>query len=83
MVKLLLMVNCSLTRSSTTNCCNLPERFWVDLVLRNPLDTEVNLSDLKIVVEEAHTANAEPSEGFIEVESINDVVLGPRETQTV
>ncbi|KZP10535.1 hypothetical protein FIBSPDRAFT_1051266 [Athelia psychrophila] len=58
------------------------ETFWIDLVLRNPLDTEVNLSNLTVTVQEAaSTSNSALSQ--VEVEIIDDVVLGAKETRTI
>ncbi|KAJ7630805.1 ER-golgi trafficking TRAPP I complex 85 kDa subunit-domain-containing protein [Roridomyces roridus] len=56
------------------------ETFHVDLVLRNPLGTEVNLSNLTIVVEEK---NGSSSTSFVDVEVLDDITLGPRESRTV
>ncbi|KAF8167761.1 ER-golgi trafficking TRAPP I complex 85 kDa subunit-domain-containing protein [Crassisporium funariophilum] len=61
-------------------CTN--DLFWVDLVLRNPLDAEVNLSNLTLAVQEL-LASSEGPEDFIEVEVIKEVTLGPKETLTV
>jgi hypothetical protein len=60
-----------------------PEVFWVDLVIRNPLDAEVNLSKLTVIMGEAPSHDAEPTKTFVEVDVIDDVVLGARETRTV
>jgi hypothetical protein len=43
------------------------------------LDTEVNLANLTVVVED----QTEPAGDFVEVEIINDVILGAREMRTV
>jgi len=77
------MVSHWLRGGFTIDHCIISERFWVDLVLRNPLDTEVNLSNLTIVVEEPNGTYTGPIDAFVEVESIDDVVLGARETRTV
>jgi trafficking protein particle complex subunit 8 len=63
--------------------CIISEKFWVDLVLRNPLDSEVNLSNLTVVVEVSQAAYADPPDTFVELEIISDVILGARETRTV
>jgi hypothetical protein len=57
----------------------LSERFWVDLILHNPLDAEVNLSNLTIVVEDANGEQVKD----VEVEVVDAIVLGSKETQTV
>jgi hypothetical protein len=61
----------------------LPETFFVDLVLRNPLDAELNLSNVTIVVKESHSDDASSSKSFLDVEVVEDVTLGPRESRTV
>ncbi|KAJ7900204.1 ER-golgi trafficking TRAPP I complex 85 kDa subunit-domain-containing protein [Mycena olivaceomarginata] len=61
----------------------LSETFFVDLVLRNPLDAEVNLSNVTIVVEESHSGDASSSKSFLDVEVVEDLTLGPRESRTV
>ncbi|KAF7306800.1 hypothetical protein MIND_00471700 [Mycena indigotica] len=55
------------------------ETFYVDLLLRNPLDTEVNLSNLTVLVDQ----EASTSQPFVEVEVINDITLGPGESSTI
>ncbi|KAJ7071158.1 ER-golgi trafficking TRAPP I complex 85 kDa subunit-domain-containing protein [Mycena amicta] len=52
------------------------ETFYVDLLLRNPLDTEVNLSKLTVLVDQA----SPPS---VEVEVVDDITLGPGESLTI
>lgn len=59
------------------------ESFWVDLVLCNPLDVEVNLSNLTVAVEESEPDGSSSSKGGIEVEVAEEVILGPRESRTV
>jgi hypothetical protein len=58
-----------------------PEAFWIDLVFKNPLDADINLSNLTVVVEEMLSSRSVPAESVVEV--IDDVVLGPKETRTV
>ncbi|KAG5652297.1 hypothetical protein H0H81_005519 [Sphagnurus paluster] len=62
---------------------SVDETFWIDLVLHNPLDTEVNLSNLTLIVQEANALESFTSAAFIQVETIDDVVLNGRETRTV
>lgn len=52
----------------------------MDLVLQNPLDTEVNLSNLTVIVQTSHT---DSTEDFVEVEIIKEVTLGAKETSSV
>ncbi|KIY70143.1 hypothetical protein CYLTODRAFT_392434 [Cylindrobasidium torrendii FP15055 ss-10] len=54
------------------------ETFWVDVSLHNPLDTEVNLSQFTVLVEES---NSEGPSTSIDVETIDDVLLGPKESR--
>jgi hypothetical protein len=46
------------------------ERFWVDLSIQNPLESDITLGDLTVVVE-------------ADAEVIEEVMLGPRETRLV
>lgn len=57
------------------------ETFWVDLVIRNPLDTEVTLSALTLVV--CDPKSGEPIPDVVEVEVVDDVSLNSRESRTV
>ncbi|PPQ67072.1 hypothetical protein CVT25_005673 [Psilocybe cyanescens] len=58
------------------------ELFWVDLIMHNPLDAEINLSNVTLVVE-ATTVASEPAEDFVEVEIIKEVILSAKGTITV
>ncbi|KAJ7932534.1 ER-golgi trafficking TRAPP I complex 85 kDa subunit-domain-containing protein [Mycena leptocephala] len=68
---------------SKTGKVVVDETFFVDLVLRNPLDAELNLSNVTIVVKESHSDDASSSKPFLDVEVVEDVTLGPRESRTV
>ena len=59
------------------------EIFWVDLVVKNPLDVEVALSALTIRVRDGTSPDADTVPDFVEVERIDDVILGARDTRTV
>ncbi|TBU62053.1 ER-golgi trafficking TRAPP I complex 85 kDa subunit-domain-containing protein [Dichomitus squalens] len=59
------------------------ETFWVDLVLRNPLDVEVSLSALTVTVREASSLDEDTTRDFVQVEVIEDVSLGPKDTRTI
>jgi len=61
----------------------ISETFWLDLVLRNPLDAEVNLSNLTLTVKESNSEDPCSSKAYIEVELIDDLVLGAKELRTV
>lgn len=60
-----------------------PETFWVDLVLRNPLDVEVTLSGFTVGVRESSSEDGESAKEFVEVEIIDGIVLGAMDTRTV
>lgn len=51
--------------------------------MRNPLDVEVSLSGLSVIVQEKSAPENSPTPNFIEVEVIDGVSLGPREFRTV
>ena len=53
----------------TVSTC-FAETFWVDLSIHNPLESEITLGDLTIVVE-------------AETEVIDEVTLNPKETRLV
>ncbi|KAF8273905.1 ER-golgi trafficking TRAPP I complex 85 kDa subunit-domain-containing protein [Lactarius quietus] len=58
------------------------EAFWVDLVVHNPFNSEVNLSDLTVVVAgPADSPDWTPD--LVDVEVLDDIVLDPRETRTI
>ncbi|OCH95835.1 hypothetical protein OBBRIDRAFT_767184 [Obba rivulosa] len=59
------------------------EAFWVDLVLRNPLDVEVVLSGFTLAVKEAGSEEISPAEDLAEIEVIDDIVLGGKEIRTI
>jgi hypothetical protein len=57
----------------------LPELFWMDLIMENPLDAEINVSNVTLVVNE----NLASAGDFLEVEVIKDVTLGPHASTSV
>ncbi|KZT72776.1 hypothetical protein DAEQUDRAFT_749133 [Daedalea quercina L-15889] len=59
------------------------EYFWVDLGIRNPLDVEVNLSGLSVIVREASSSDHSTTPDFVEVEVVDGITLGPREYRTI
>ncbi|KAI0715153.1 ER-golgi trafficking TRAPP I complex 85 kDa subunit-domain-containing protein [Earliella scabrosa] len=59
------------------------ETFWVDLVVRNPLEVDVTLSNLTVTVRETSSKDVDTTQDFVEVEVIEDVTLGPRDTRTI
>lgn len=62
----------------------MSETFWVDLVVRNPLDAELNLANLTLVVRDVNGSHPEDeSDPLVDVDIIEDVVLAPQEIRTV
>ncbi|KII93831.1 hypothetical protein PLICRDRAFT_36073 [Plicaturopsis crispa FD-325 SS-3] len=59
------------------------ETFWVDVVLRNPLDAEINLANLTLAVKERSSENFDSAREFVEVENLNEITLGAGETRTI
>lgn len=59
------------------------ETFWVDVALRNPLDVEVTLSALTVSIREASAKDADTNPDFVEVEIVDDIVLGAKDTRMV
>ncbi|KAH8982598.1 ER-golgi trafficking TRAPP I complex 85 kDa subunit-domain-containing protein [Lactarius akahatsu] len=58
------------------------ESFWVDLVVHNPFDSEVNLSDLTVVVA-GPPDSLDWTPDLVDVEVLDEIVLDPRETRTI
>ncbi|PPQ62964.1 hypothetical protein CVT24_006070 [Panaeolus cyanescens] len=54
------------------------ELFWVDLALYNPLDAEITLSNLTVVVQQGKKGDYTPAD-FVEVEVLKELVLPPRQ----
>jgi hypothetical protein len=54
----------------------------VDLVIHNPFNTEVNLSELTVIVT-GLPSGSEWSPELADVEILDEVVLDPKETRTV
>ena len=54
----------------------------MDLVVHNPFNSEVNLSDLTVVVAEP-TNSPDWNPNLVDVEVLDEIVLDPRETRTV
>jgi hypothetical protein len=61
----------------------ITETFWIDLFLRNPLDAEVNLSNVTVFLEESDARDSSSTSAFVEVELVENVVLAPKESLTV
>ena len=63
---------------------SVPETIWADFVLKNPLQVDVELTDLTVVVKEAgETQSDEAQTGLVEVEVIDKISLAPGEQRTV
>lgn len=58
------------------------ESFWVDVALQNPLDTEVTLTNLALVVE-AKDKDTSWIHKYVTVECVDEIVLGAKEHRTV
>ncbi|KAG0696032.1 ER-golgi trafficking TRAPP I complex 85 kDa subunit-domain-containing protein [Suillus ampliporus] len=58
------------------------EAFWVDITLRNPLDTEVTLANPTVIVESSSGDAAWIQDNVI-IETAEDTVLYPKETRTI
>jgi hypothetical protein len=54
----------------------------VDLVVHNPFDTEVNLSELTVIVT-GIPSGSEWSPELVDVEILDEIILDPKETRTV
>ncbi|XP_006454644.1 hypothetical protein AGABI2DRAFT_182617 [Agaricus bisporus var. bisporus H97] len=60
------------------------ESFWVDLVVRNPLDAELNLANLTLVVRDMNgTQPDDESHPLVDVDVIEDVFLSPLESRII
>ena len=59
------------------------EPFWIDVVLRNPLNVEVTLSNLTVVVRDSKAEDPSVNADFVNVEVIEDLTLGARDSRTV
>lgn len=57
--------------------------FWVDVIMKNPLDAEVSLSNVTVVVQEKSPSEGTIISDFVEVEVIKEVTLGPKATTSV
>ncbi|KIJ68594.1 hypothetical protein HYDPIDRAFT_125323 [Hydnomerulius pinastri MD-312] len=58
------------------------ETFWVDVTLRNPLDTEVTLANLTLVLEAQNQDSAWVAEN-VNVEVIEEVTLSAKESRSI
>ncbi|GJE87623.1 ER-golgi trafficking TRAPP I complex 85 kDa subunit-domain-containing protein [Phanerochaete sordida] len=70
-------------RLQPTGKAAVHDPFWIDVVLRNPLNVEVTLADLTVVVQDASAEGQTSTPDFVEVETIDDLVLGARESRTI
>lgn len=58
------------------------EAIWVDLVVHNPFNAEVNLSELTVIVT-GFPSGSEWSPELVDVEILDEIILDPKETRTV
>ena len=54
----------------------------MDLVVHNPFNTEVNLSELTVIVT-GLPSGSEWSRELVDVEILDEIILDPKETRTV
>lgn len=54
----------------------------MDLIMQNPLDAEINLSNVTLVVNE-NLSNPTSVDDFIEVEVIKEVTIAPQSSTSV
>lgn len=59
------------------------ETLWADFVLYNPLDTEVELWDFTVVVQEAANDDATSAREYLDIEVIDKITMKGMETRTV
>ncbi|KIY45752.1 hypothetical protein FISHEDRAFT_66805 [Fistulina hepatica ATCC 64428] len=59
------------------------QTFWIDLVLRNPLNTDVTLSNVTVRVRESNSDDASSSKAIVEVGIIDQIILGPKDSCTI
>lgn len=52
-------------------------------MLKNPLDVNVTLTDVTLVIRESNVIEPSPSKLSAEIEVIEDVIIGAKETRTV
>ncbi|GAW06029.1 hypothetical protein LENED_007922 [Lentinula edodes] len=71
------------SRFATNQKAYVNEPFWVDLVLKNPLDVNVTLTDVTLVIRESNVIEPSPSKLSAEIEVIEDVIIGAKETRTI
>lgn len=62
---------------------NPPETFWLDVVLRNPLNVEVEIADLTFHVVHQDGGDTRPADSFVDIETLDSLMLDPTETRTV
>jgi len=59
------------------------ETFWIDLVLFNPLEVDVNLANLTVVVQEADSLDSSSLPVCVELETVHEITLAAKELLTV
>ncbi len=55
----------------------------MDLVMQNPLDAEINLTNVTLVVTASDPSSSALPDEFVEVETIKEITLGPKESISV
>ncbi|KAF8973873.1 ER-golgi trafficking TRAPP I complex 85 kDa subunit-domain-containing protein [Flammula alnicola] len=57
--------------------------FWIDLIMQNPLDAEINLSNVTLIVQETQLSGSDSIDDFVEIEVIKEVTLAPKASSLV
>ncbi|KIK70846.1 hypothetical protein GYMLUDRAFT_235261 [Collybiopsis luxurians FD-317 M1] len=70
-------------RIATESKAYVNEPFWIDLVLKNPLDVDITLTSLTIEVQETDGHDPSSSKSDIEVEVVDNVTIGAKEIRTI
>ncbi len=59
------------------------EAFWIDLVLRNPFNVEVTMTNLTALIKDTGCEDPQSSYDYIETEVVDELTLNSKETRTV
>ncbi|KJA29295.1 hypothetical protein HYPSUDRAFT_176107 [Hypholoma sublateritium FD-334 SS-4] len=59
------------------------ELFWMDLAMLNPLDAEINLTNVTLVITATDPSTSALPDDFVEVETIKEITLGPKASISV
>ncbi|PSS37571.1 hypothetical protein PHLCEN_2v587 [Hermanssonia centrifuga] len=59
------------------------EAFWIDLVLRNPFNVEVTMTNLTALIKDTGCEDPQSSYDYIETEVVDELTLNSKETRTM